>query len=167
MDLSSLIGGGVKPYLEFGWVCPLSAAGQPILANTVTTLSCNTKVTDTGGYGAINNSNQITLSAGTYYYKVNCRFGSTTGEVAAGSLSLYNVSTNQYVTTKPLITLPNGAYSDFDGQITTTALSTFDIRTGSRGYTYSNTGWDYSYGPGTVGIANSDQRTTIKLWKLA
>jgi hypothetical protein len=48
MKLSTLYT-SVPEYIEFGWVTAPNAAGQSISANTITTLTLDTEVQDTGG----------------------------------------------------------------------------------------------------------------------
>lgn len=168
MILSSLIGGGAKPYLEYGWVTAPNTAGQSIAANTITTLTIDTEVADTGNYGSIA-SNQITLAAGTYYFKANAPHGaSSAGAPLLAILGLYSVTGSTWVT-KRQHSETNYAVPlqvEVDGQFTVGSSTVFELRmAGSKNFTvgmgYSNIS-DF-----TLATAGADQRTTIKLWKLA
>lgn len=163
-----LLSGGVKPYLEYAWVTAPNTAGQSITANTITTLTIDTEVADTGNNGSIS-GNQITLAAGTYYFKANSPFGlaaSTNGTITV--LGLYNVSSSGWVTKKQNT---NSNYAipiqtDFDGQFTIASPSIFEIRGISSATGIVGMGYIVITNA-TLSTAGADQRTTIKLWKLA
>jgi hypothetical protein len=168
MNLSTLIGGGVNPYLEFAWVCnPSTTAAQSITANTITTLTVDTKIVDTGNFGSIA-SNQITLAAGTYYFKANVPLA---GASYANILifGLYNVTLGTWVTRKQNVTSNYAApiQTEIDGQLTIASATIFELRAivsyvnGSVGKSYVNQS-DF-----TLSASGADQRTTLKLWKLA
>lgn len=81
----------VDEYLEFSWRTAANAASQTSpSANTVTTLTLDTEVLDTGNYGSIS-GNEITLAAGTYTYSASVPIGYT---VQSGDIyiRLYNVT---------------------------------------------------------------------------
>jgi hypothetical protein len=166
----SLYTGGVKPYLEYGWVCAPNTAGQSITANTITTLTIDTEVADTGNFGSVA-SNQITLAAGTYYFDADIALTATAGDITLG---LYNTTASQYVSRRKITSGISGntaAYVVYYyspsfrlvGQFSITTSSVFDLRLVSS-VAATN-------GSGTAPLSNStagaDQRTTIKLWKLA
>jgi hypothetical protein len=170
MILSSLIGGGAKPYLEYAWVTAPNTAGQPITANTITPLTIDTPVSATaiaGTYSSIA-SNQITLAAGTYYFK-----GHTTSQYTDAYASpssgwgLYNITSSSYVTRRGRIYMYgySGNY-DIEGQFTIASSSVFDLRlwTNVSGLVIAD---GNSNGFSTISTAGADQRTTLKLWKLA
>ena len=167
MDLSSIIGYNVKPYLEYGWVCAPNGPAQAITANVITTLSADTRISDVYGFGSINPSNgQLTLSAGTYYFDITAPI-TTQGSAGNTILGLYNVTTSSFVS--------RISYNQFNyfvplretlkGQFTIVTQSTFDVRTlcnaAAVNQSVSNSGAQTNSTPGV------DQRTTIKLWKLA
>jgi len=179
MELSNIIGSGAKPYLEYGWVCAPNLSGQGIAANTITTLYLSDKVGGDGTFGSLSAgsiptgtasaTSQITLAAGTYYFKANAPFGLAAAVNGTTTvLGLYNVSIPAWVTRKQNT---NSNYAipiqtDFDGQITIAASSIFEMRgissaTGTIGKGYMN------ITDATLATAGADQRTTIKLWKLA
>lgn len=163
MNLSTLTG-DAKPYLEYAWVCAPNTAGQSITANTITTLTIDTEVADTGNYGSIA-SNQITLAAGTYLYKGMAAYGYNGAYANSAILSLYNTTSSSYVSKKNTGTV---YYTELliEGQFVIAAQSVFELRTitsggGIVGSNYNNGGVF------TLATANADQRTTLKLWKLA
>jgi hypothetical protein len=166
-----LLSGGVKPYLEYGWVCAPNNTGQVIPNNTLTTLTIDTEVADTGNNGSIS-GNQITLNAGTYYFIAEAFYGcgsSDTGRIAA-IFSLYNSSDNQYITRSDIgYNYATLVYRhNMQGQFTINSTKTIRLQLLANGY--SNT---ITVSPNTLYVSLSDtgttndQRTTIKLWKLA
>jgi hypothetical protein len=68
MKLSTLYT-AVPEYIEFGWVTAPNAAVQSIPANTITTLTLNTEVADSGNLVSTPTNNQFTLPSGTYYFE--------------------------------------------------------------------------------------------------
>jgi hypothetical protein len=159
-----LLSGGVKPYLEYGWVTAPNTARQSITANTITTLTIDTEVADTGNNGSIS-GNQITLNAGTYYFKghANIRNAAPT----ANLISLFNVTSSSYVTRGgPLSGGAEYAASSYiEGQFTINTQSVFEFRVLTS--TISLVGSSITDGIFSLSTAGADQRTTIKLWKLA
>lgn len=160
-----ILNGGVKPYLEYGWVCAPNTAGQSITANTITTLTIDTEVADTGNNGSIS-GNQITLSAGTYYYNGIIPFGYSGSSYLAGAIvSLYNITNSSYITRMSCGAL-YVTNNTIIGQFTILSTTVFEMRiistnSGLIGQNY------YGSGNFTNTTAGADQRTTIKLWKLA
>jgi hypothetical protein len=165
-----LLSGGVKPYLEYGWVCAPNTAGQAITANTITTLTIDTEVADTGNNGSIF-GNQITLNSGTYYYEIYVPLTSVNSNYNALIVGLRkNPSTSpEFISRKGFQgyanTFPDKTLS---GQFTINTSTVFDIT--------AITTWDVGSSvirttaaltPFTLSTAGTDQRTTIKLWKLA
>lgn len=159
---------GNYPYLEYAWVTAPNAAGQSIAANTITTLTLNTEVFDTGSFGNIS-GNQITLNAGTYQFEANTHADSANSAVGgSGTLALYNTSNSVYVTRG---SSQSGGTDSCDhvilkGQFTITEARAFDLR-------YYNIRSDVSIrnasnnaANSTITTANAEQRTTIKLWKV-
>ncbi len=170
MNLSSIIT-GVPEYIEYGWVTAPNAAGQSIAANTITTLTIDTAVSATaiaGTYSSIA-SNQITLSAGTYYFEASVSTRQTSSYSGSGLLSLYNTSDSSYITRGRIwdsyAGQPYSAFGTIKGQFAITSQKTFDLRilttlactidNGAAGFALS-----------TLSTAGADQRTTMKLWKL-
>ena len=160
---------GNYPYLEYAWVTAPNAAGQTITANTITTLTIDTEVADTGNFGSIT-SNQITLSAGTYQFEANTHASAATNIGGNGTLALYNITDNSYVSRG---SSQSGGSDNNDnpilkGQFTVTTQKTFDLR-----YYNANAGAATCYIKNTISnetstlnTANAEQRTTIKLWKV-
>ena len=166
MILSSLIGSGARPYLEYGWVCAPNTAVQIPPANTITTLTIDTEVADTGNFGSIA-SNQITLAAGTYYFKAYSPCSSASGYYGAGTLGLYNVTASKYITIGCQDATTGTGTFKVDGQFTIASPAVFELRVcagGSYAWLVGNFG---IYGQSSLATAGADQRTTLKLWKLA
>jgi hypothetical protein len=161
----SLYTGGVKPYLEYGWVCAPNAAGQSIAANTITTLTIDTEVADTGNFGSVA-SNQITLAAGTYYYEASVGFNTVDGMLVGGVLGLFNVTAGTYVSRAPSLHNANNGYSNLKGQFSLVSSAVFELRAVPSGLGFRVANFSYIY-PSTLTTAGADQRTTLKLWKLA
>jgi len=166
-----LLSGGVKPYLEYGWVTAPNTAGQAITDNTITTLTIDTEIVDTGNNGSIS-GNQITLAAGTYYFEANAPIVTNSGNYMSYILSL-----RKNVTTTPVIisSISNTSYAApnsvavLKGQFTISVSSVFDLTiicSASSG-SLLNGATAQVITPFTVSTAGADQRTTIKLWKLA
>ena len=176
MILSSLIGSGAKPYLEYGWVTAPNTAGQSFTANTITTLTIDTEVADTGNFGSIA-SNQITLAAGTYYFKAFVNSHTTTSYVG-GVASLYNITNSTYVSRSgALSNSGNGSVTcfSFDGQfVVSAATNTFSLLMVTNGAVFvDNCVYSTTFstitasGVAAAALTGADQRTTLKLWKLA
>jgi hypothetical protein len=168
--LSSITGGGVNPYLEYAVVCPASATNQTIPQNTVTTLTLDTEVTDTGGYGLLSN-NRLSLSAGTYYFEANVfahGFGGQNGNGA--NFGLYNITSGNYVTRCYPVSYVQGQCATLflKGQMTLSTAATFDLRIWANGNGGADIGGAVTNDNiSSISGAGTDQRTTIKLWKLA
>jgi hypothetical protein len=160
---------GNYPYLEYAWVTAPNTAGQTITANTITTLTIDTEVADTGNFGSIS-SNEITLAAGTYQFEANTHASAATNIGGQGTLALYNITDTVYVSRG---SSQSGASDNCDnpiliGRFTITAQKTFDLR-----YYNSNASQATCYIKNTVSnetstitTAGAEQRTTIKLWKV-
>lgn len=165
MNLSTLTG-DAKPYLEYGWVCAPNTAAQIPPANTITTLTIDTEVADTGNFGSIA-SNQITLAAGTYYFKAHSPCSVAVNYYGSGTLGLYNVTASKYVTIGCQDTVNGTGTFKVEGQFTISSTAVFELRVcagGSYGWFVANFGGG---GQSFLSTAGADQRTTIKLWKLA
>jgi len=160
---------GNHPYIEYGWVTAPNAAGQNIPANTITTLTLNTKVTDTGNLAGAPSSNQFTLPAGTYYYEAQTRLRNATSVQIASTLSLYNITTSQFVSRSGVGATTGHAIvrslsMRLNGNMQIAASTTFELRllTGSAATVDNGDGSNVF----TNSTAGADQRTTIKLWKV-
>jgi len=165
LNLSTLLSGGPYPYLEFGWVTAPNTAGQSITANTITTLTIDTEVVDTGNFGSIS-SNQITLAAGTYYFKAIGPVFFTSANDLGCVFSLFNVTDSTYVSrasTTPAASVYNAALA-LEAQFTIAGTKTFDLRLICSAAASIRSGGLTAF---TLATAGADQRTTIKLWKLA
>lgn len=174
MNLSSIIT-GVPEYIEFGWVVAPNTASQSISANSITTLTLNTEVADTGNLVSAPSSNQFTLPSGTYYFETSVPIVSAVRGVSS-VIALYNVSDSAYVSRggcQKAFTFTFDAsygtsmFAELNGQFVTTASKTFDLRIVSTGaVSVTNAGTNGSLVEFTSSTSGADQRTTIKLWKL-
>lgn len=176
MKLSTLYA-TTPEYIEFGWVTQPSTAGQSVSADTITTLTLDTEVADTGSLVSAPSTNQFTLPAGTYYYEAHTRFRTTATDAISHVFALYNTSDSSYVSRTGLSSATGLGASQssgprissvcavLSGQFVISASKTFDLRlltdggtvivdNGNQGSTMSDT------------TASADQRTTIKLWKI-
>jgi hypothetical protein len=164
-----LLSGGVKPYLEYAWVCAPNAAGQSITPNTITTLTIDTEVADTGNNGSIA-GNQITLAAGTYYFEANVRVTNTNGDLNPFIFSLYNTSDSSYISRiEDMFGYNWNQTTILKGQFTISSSKNFVLQliaTTASGTIVVRSGDSYRINF-TNSTAGADQRTTIKLWKLA
>jgi hypothetical protein len=164
-----ILNGGARPYLEYGWVTAPNTAGQSITANTITTLTIDTEIADTGNNGSIS-GNQITLAAGTYYFESTISTRQSAAAEGSGLFSLYNITNSSYITRGRIwgndAGTPYSAYGVMNGQFTITSTSVFDLRILTTNATIVDNG-ALSTQLSTLSTAGADQRTTIKLWKLA
>lgn len=178
----SLYTGGVKPYLEYGWVCAPNAAGQSIAANTITTLYFSNEIADTGNFGSLSAgtfptgtasaTSQITLAAGTYYYEASAPIVHSNGSYIAFILSLRkNVTATPEIVSSVSTVYVSAPSSPtlLKGQFTITTSTVFDLTVAASIWNGSIfNGVTSSYVTSfTLATAGADQRTTIKLWKLA
>jgi hypothetical protein len=177
----SLYTGGVKPYLEYGWVCAPNTAGQSIAANTITTLYLSNEIADTGNFGSLSAgtfptgtasaTSQITLAAGTYYFKSWIPITSSSESARINAItSVYNVTSTSYVSRKEVSTsyVDNLKIAENDGQFTLAVQSSLELRLIAAihvGVIIVGNTTQYANFTGTT--VGDDQRTTIKLWKLA
>lgn len=175
MKLSTLYT-AVPEYIEFGWVTAPNAAGQSISADTITTLTLDTEVADTGSLVSAPSSNQFTLPAGTYYFEAST--SARIGAVSSGAtMSLYNTSDSAYVTrgrlrdTDSRTNAANNVHwidrisGAINGQFVIAAQKTFDLRFLCTASATIDNG-TFTNALSSNSTAGADQRTTIKLWKL-
>jgi hypothetical protein len=162
------------PYLEVGWVCAPNAAGQSITANTITTLTLDTVVQDTSSLGVTVGSNQIqNLPAGTYYFEAEVTVDANTTSYATGCLGLYNVSDSSYIRRTEKCfgrgNAPSSLSYDFGGQFKIESSKNLDLRIicANNSIVHCSTNSNAATSVMTVSTAGADQRTTIKLWKVA
>jgi hypothetical protein len=180
MLLSSLIGSDAKPYLEYAWVCAPNLSGQGIAANTITTLYLSEKVGGDGTFGSLSAgsiptgtasaTSQVTLAAGTYYYDALVASRQSAGVSGGVTLGLYNITAVKYISIAPTaityVGTPYQQVSYLKGQFTVSVSSIFDLRILSTlAVTIDNGGTGAALS--TLATAGADQRTTLKLWKLA
>jgi hypothetical protein len=158
------------PFLEYGWVpANPTVAGQTLTDGAESILTLDTEVQDLGGFGSIG-SNRVTLAAGTYYFKAFMRARQTAGVGIALTLSLYNQSDSTYVSRQGFAGFPGGGrvWAEIEGQFTITSTKSFELRAiakSSSGSLIVDNGTTSVVHTDTT--AGADQRTTIKLWKLA
>ena len=159
------------PYLEYAYICAANYVGSEVVvpSETVTTLRLNTEIADSGNFGTLDTgTSRITLSPGTYSYEVYTRImndGAPPSTNFAGNVGLYNVSDSQFVTRQgPTDTQYNSGAFKFNGQITLTTAKIFDIRTIINAASKVTNSSYFYYN--TTSTPNTDQRTTIKLWKI-
>ena len=174
-NLSDLVTfGKAADYIEFAWVCAPNATAQTVSVDTVTTLTIDTEVQDTGdlviapGTGGLP-ANTFELPAGIYYYEAFTRF--TAGNLATPFIfSLYNVSDSAYVARSNYGTVPASVSSrnccpTISGQFKITSSKRFRLQLLVDGQSVTIASSD-SGTQSSVTTADADQRTTIKLWKL-
>jgi len=157
----------VPDYIEFAWVTAPNAAGQSISGNTVTTLTLDTEVADTGSLVSAPTSNQFTLPAGTYYFEAEtkCRVAAVRN---ATVFSLYNFSDSAYISKSGRVSIGSRDSESIscalNGQFVISSSKTFELRLLCQvSATVDNGTYSIAF---TDSTANADQRTTIKLWKL-
>jgi hypothetical protein len=162
------LGGGASPYLEYGWVCAPNAAGQSITANTITTLTLDTEIVDTGDNGSIA-SNQVTLASGTYYFKATHTFKRAVANNPPDALfRLYNVTDSNLISCDSGVdTIESAQYSgkfDFEGQFTISGSKAIRLEVAySDAVTIGISGQNAF----TLSTASAQTRTKLQLWKLA
>lgn len=167
MKLSTLYT-AVPEYIEFGWVTAPNASPQSISANTLTTLTLNTEVADTGNLVSAPSSNQVTIPAGTYYFKLFVPFyaADAYNSVATSRIiSLFNVTANSYISRRDnAASFLNHITSfppEFDGQFVLSSQSSLRAQILS-GQPANIGNSSYMTGSGSTDA----QRTTLQLWKL-
>lgn len=165
MKLTSLYTNAPE-YIEFGWVCAPNAAAQSISAKTITKLTLDTEVHDTGSLVSAPSSDVFTLPAGTYYFNATTAVNGTN---CFGVFYLYNGESILFKSglkipaTSDVVAVPT-SQGDMDGQFTIATSDTFSLRILTEGASkISNGTGTYEMTLATAGV---DQRTTIKLWKV-
>ena len=160
-------GGGYTDYLCYSWRTAPNAATQSITNNTITTLTLDTEVADTGNHGSIS-SNQVTLDAGSYYFEADHSFRRSIANQPPDALfRLYNVTDSLIVECDSGLDFMEGSYfsgkmSRLKGSFTITSSKTFrlevaysqDVGVGSSGQTAF-----------TLSTASAQDRTKLQLWK--
>lgn len=167
MKLSTLYT-AVPEYIEFGWVTAPDANGQSISANTITTLTLDTEVADTGALVSAPTSNQFTIPSGTYYFDVSAPLGAS-AQAVVGFIGLYNVTGSAWISRERFATTNYAQQmmlSHLIGQFKISASTTFDVRC-VLSVAGNNGRGSLNMTDMTLNTASTDQRTTVKLWKLA
>jgi hypothetical protein len=171
MFISTLFGGNY-PYLEYAQVCACNTAAFQTTANTATTVTLDTKVSDIYNIATNFANNQLTLPAGTYFYEIYCNLVPTNyaSTDASGNFGLYNVTDSTWITRQGPAS--NSIYAStfkIIGQFTITSSKAFALKA-NMGYTtfyVKNASVGYAPYDNSDSTPGSDQRSTIKLWKIA
>jgi hypothetical protein len=170
MNLSSLFT-AVPDYAEYAWVTAPNTAADTITNDTVTTLRLTNEIQDAAGFGTLA-SNQVTLAAGTYLYKLLVPVVASSGRNTAVA-GLYNVTDSSWISrNKAPSEIATGSLVINEGQFVIASSKAVDCRI----FVTSNTAGSirvtnaaadqYSQQDFTLSTAGVDQRTTLKLWKL-
>jgi hypothetical protein len=156
---------GNYPYLEYAWVTAQNAGGQSLTSGaTFTALTLTTKVIDTNNLGSIS-SNVLTVPAGTYSYEIFAPMYASGGISAI--LALYNTTTSSYIS-KACVAINEFPCSKnvLRGVVKLTTQSGLRIDATAANYYGGSVIVYSSYGNLSDSNPTSDQRTTIKLWKM-
>jgi len=158
------------PYLEAAWITTPNTSGQAIPANTITTLTLNTVKNDTTSLGLTLSSSILqNLPLGTYYFEAFVVGGNTgVAAIYETTLSLYNETDSAYISGQKIITggdQATNAILKLNGQFIISSAKNVSLKLLSS--TDINIGTRNSTAHGTVSTAGADQRTTLKLWKVA
>jgi len=166
LKLGALFNPQIPDYVEAAWVCAPNAAGQSITANTITTLTLDTLVRN--GIGASIGSNQVTLPAGTYAFRVSLTFKRTAANNPPDVFCrLYNFSDSSIIDAESGCDQSDGiAYSgkvgDFYGQFTLSATKIIQVEVAfSDAVTVGISGTNAF----TLATAGAQYRTKLQLWR--
>jgi hypothetical protein len=88
---------------EISWRTAANTAVQNIPANTLTTLTIDTEVLDTGNKVALDGSNLFTLQSGTYDIDIYSAIEPGSNSVSSGILRLYNITDNSLALSKHFV----------------------------------------------------------------
>ncbi len=154
------------PFVMAALTCAPNLAAQSITANTISTPALSVVLADSATLGVTVGSNQVqNLPEGTYYCEASLPLFTVTGANGA-SLRLYNDTGGAYLPVSGgTLGGANSAASQVlaTGQFDIGALSSVSLRLiCPRTALIRNGDQDM-----TDATANADQRTTLKLWKLA
>jgi hypothetical protein len=171
-SLISSGGGSVPEYAVLAWVCSPNTAGQSPTIDDVTVLTIDTLVQPASLPSWLTGptSNRFSLAAGTYAFEIVVPIHSTTAGYASVILGLRKdpLGTPSWVSVFSSGNLYNSALSSMtthSDRITIDTTTTFDITVITKGTTIIRSGvYNSAF---TVSTSGADQRTTIKLWKLA
>jgi hypothetical protein len=179
MNLSTLFS-GLQGYYEYAKVTAANAAEQSVSANSNTTLELDTEIADTLGNGSVA-ANAVSVPAGTYYFEAETAYVSDLSTPAPGTqagivniFGLYNGSSritanrvngseNNGRSPKPSLCLAGSFVLSSSGSLTLRVLSNVSGGVGNSTSIALNPAWS----GGDSGTAGIDQRTSLKLWKLA
>ena len=156
---------GNYPYLEYAQVCAPNATRQSITGDSApTTLNLGTRVLDQNNIATAFDSTTVTVPSGTYQYEATTILNS--GSTFFTSI-LYLLGNSNIISRTQYGTQSNASgQSEFrnllTGQITLSSSTILSIA--------ATTSVNASVGPfdlPAVGTSINDQRTTLKLWKIA
>lgn len=170
------LSGGAFPYLEVAWVCAPNAVGQSVTANAspmVCTLDTVVNNTASGSGEVFNGivvaSNQIqNVPLGQYIYEIEIPYIDLVASLSYHQVISYfrNITDNSFIRRSRKFTAhAYGGIASMSGQFKITASKFLDVRfsTSQGGLTIGNNGFSNF----TTSTAGEDQRTTVKLWKVA
>lgn len=152
-------------FAEFGFRCASNLVGQAIAANTVTVLNINTLITDSAGIMSAPASNVFTIPAGVWHIEAWAVF-STAAQTSSAILTLFDKTNSKNVAMES-----HGDYSAYRAmptittQINLATPTNFELRilANVAGATHASPGATNIY---TVATADTDQRASVKLWRL-
>lgn len=151
-------------FAEFGFRCASNLAGQAITANVVTTVNLNALITDDTGLMVAPVSNVFVIPAGVWAVEAWASFSST-GNYTSAILSLFDATNGktQAIATKG----DHGAYYTrplITTQIRLSSATNFELRIlGSPVGVIASSSYGNQF---TVATADTDQRASVKLWRL-
>lgn len=151
-------------FAEFGFRCASSLAGQAVTENVVTTVKLNTLITDDTGIMSAPVANTFVVPPGVWAVEAWATLSST-AYYQSSILSLFDATNSKTVAVATHS--GHGVYSlqpRITTQIRLSSATNFQIKV------LTNVASDiasYAYGtPFTNSSANTDQRASVKLWKL-
>ena len=163
---------GNYPYLEYAWVTAPNTARQSIASdNAFKTLTLNSEVADSGGYGSLDaGTSRITLNKGTYRFEMSVPYKTVYNTNTTVISMLFNVTDNNPIRsnshTIDLLGLANTTI--LEGQFTISSQKVLELRSLNNSVAANailiKSG--HQYGDPTNSSAGYDQRTTIRLWKV-
>lgn len=162
------------PYLEYAWTCPASQGPQTLVKSTITTLWIDTLIANSHnlpGTGVAGYT--ITLPAGTYSFEIYVPILlDRSNDNANANINPNFIFGLKNTTTQSIVSRKNSApASDSNSESTmdNTITGRFTI-TYSCNFIVEGVCTNRAYIGSMIGFsgaAGTDQRTTIKFWKLA
>lgn len=151
-------------FAEFGFRCASSLAGQAVTANVVTTVNLNTLIADDTGLMVAPVANVFVVPAGVWAVEAWTSF-STSGYNCSAILSLFDATNNK--TRAMSADGNNTAYHSrplIATQIRLASATNFELRI--LGFPAGMIVSSANGNQFTVATADTDQRASVKLWKL-